>query len=74
DETRARVSGVPHLADVASTGLLTIIECHGNRGSVAVDAMGILPTFSGVAVHDRLASYWRYPASTLAPSPLRRPT
>lgn len=25
-----------------------------------MDAMGILPTFGGVSVHDGLSSYWKY--------------
>jgi transposase len=33
---------------------------HAKRGKVAMDQAGVLPSFSGVAVHDGWAPYWRY--------------
>jgi transposase len=35
---------------------------HDKRGSKAIDAMGVLPSFAGVAVHDAWAPYDSYPA------------
>jgi len=61
DETKARISGVAHWLHTVSTPALTLIECHENRGTKAMDAMGILPGFAGVAMHDRYAPYFTYP-------------
>lgn len=60
DETGARVSGLRRWFHVASTPALTLVELHEKRGWEATEAIGVLPAFSGVAVHDRLSCYWRY--------------
>ena len=60
DETGARVAGRLHWVHSASTGLLTLLSVHAKRGKVAMDQVGVLPSFSGVAVHDGWAPYWRY--------------
>ncbi|MDA8280720.1 MAG: IS66 family transposase [Actinomycetota bacterium] len=60
DETGARVEGSLHWVHVASTSLLTLLECHKRRGKVAIDAMGIMEKMSGVAVHDGWAPYRTY--------------
>jgi hypothetical protein len=52
DETGARVGGRPHWVHSASGASLTLIGCHPRRGAEAMDDMGVLPAFSGVAVHD----------------------
>jgi transposase len=44
----------------ASTALFTYLMIHKKRGNEAMDEMGILPDFKGVAVHDCLKSYWTY--------------
>lgn len=31
------------------------------RGYLGMDAIGILPSFQGIAIHDCLALYWKYP-------------
>ena len=60
DETGARVIGRLHWVHVASTALLTLIECHERRGTVAMDAMGVIAKMQGVAVHDGWKPYRAY--------------
>jgi transposase len=60
DETGFRVNGIRHWLHVASTGLLTWYGFHKKRGSIATDAMQILPAFKGTMVHDFWKSYFRY--------------
>ncbi|MHB1850129.1 MAG: IS66 family transposase [Acidimicrobiales bacterium] len=60
DETGARVTGRLHWVHVASTALLTLIECHERRGTVAMDAMGVIAKMQGVAVHDGWKPYRAY--------------
>ena len=60
DETGARIAGRLHWVHVAATGLLTVLFAHPKRGKEAIDAAGILPRFTGVAVHDGWASYRSY--------------
>jgi transposase len=69
--TRAAVggaSGVPDAttsaqvqwAHVTSTPLLTHYALHPQRGAQALDAIGILPRFHGVSVHDGWTAYRHY--------------
>jgi transposase len=60
DETGARVTGRLHWVHVASTALVTLIECHERRGTVAMDAMGVIAKMTGVAVHDGWKPYRAY--------------
>ena len=60
DETGARVEGSLHWVHVASTSLLTLLDCHKRRGKVAIEAMGIMEKMSGVAIHDGWAPYRTY--------------
>jgi transposase len=55
-----RRSGRLAWAHVASTARLTHYAIHAKRGSEATDAVGILPAFRGVSVHDGWKPYWRY--------------
>src|SRR3954469_3336346 len=66
DETGLRVAGRLHWLHVASNGRFTTLFCHRNRGKQAIDAAGVLPHVTGVAVHDAFTSYARYPAATHA--------
>jgi transposase/regulator of replication initiation timing len=58
DETSARVSGATYWAHVASTDLLTLLDCHEHRGIDAINDMAVLPFFKGVLVSDRYKTYW----------------
>src|SRR5512135_718885 len=66
DETGLRVAGRLHWLHVASSTRFTGLFCHPKRGTQAIDAAGVLPRFSGIAVHDAFAAYARYPAATHA--------
>jgi Transposase IS66 family len=60
DETGARVAGRLHWVHSASTSSLSLFTVHARRGKVAMDAAGVLPSVTGVAVHDGWSPYWRY--------------
>jgi transposase len=62
DETGVRRGGRLAWAHVASTAQLTHYAVHAKRGRAATDAIGILPDFRGVSVHDGWASYRTYTA------------
>jgi transposase len=66
DETGLRVAGRLHWLHVASSARFTGLFCHRKRGTEAIDAAGVLPRFTGIAVHDAFAPYARYPAVTHA--------
>ncbi len=59
DETGLRVEGEGMWVHVASTPELTHYAAHEKRGAEAMKRIGILPSFSGVAVHDGLSGYRR---------------
>jgi transposase len=57
DETGFRVAGRLHWAHCARTANCTLLTVHPRRGMQATEAMGVLPSFAGVAVHDAWAPY-----------------
>jgi len=63
DETGLRVAGRLHWLHSAGTALLTLLYVHRRRGREAIDAFGVLPTFTGIAVHDAWAPYDTYTAA-----------
>ena len=60
DETGFRVDGRLHWVHCARTGKYTLFMVHPKRGRQAMEAMGILPSFAGIAVHDAWAPYDTY--------------
>lgn len=61
DETGARIAGRLGWVHSASTDKLTRYTAHQRRGGEAIDHAGVLPVFTGVAVHDGWAPYRNYP-------------
>ncbi len=60
DETGMRVEGNLQWLHVSATEQLTYYRVHPKRGQQAVRAIGILPQFKGVSVHDGWASYFQF--------------
>ena len=60
DETGARVKGSLHWVHVASTALLTLLDCHKRRGTKAIDEIAVMAKMSGVAIHDGWKPYRTY--------------
>ena len=60
DETGAKVTGARWWLHVAATDTLTSYHLDRSRGRAAIDTLGVLPGFTGVAVHDAWASYDGY--------------
>jgi transposase len=60
DETGVNICSSLHWFHTAGTPLLTAYFAHKRRGSEAIDALDILPGFTGRAVHDHLPVYFKY--------------
>ncbi len=60
DETGLYVAGKRHWMHVTCTPTLTHYHVDQSRGQAALEAIGILPQFSGVSIHDGWASYFLY--------------
>ncbi len=60
DETGARTAGSGQWLHVACTSDFTYYFLHKKRGREAMNEMGILPFFKGMAIHDHLKSYFTY--------------
>jgi transposase len=66
DETGLRCEGRNHWLHSASTPRWTRLFFHRQRGTGAMNAMGVLPGFTGTAVHDAWAPYDTYTAAAHA--------
>ena len=60
DETGISSAKKLNWLHVASTPDATFLAAHQNRGLVAMNDIGILPSYKGIAVHDMWASYFKY--------------
>jgi transposase len=60
DETGLHVAGQRHWMHVTCTPTLTHYHVDKSRGQAALEAIGILPHFSGISVHDGWGSYFLY--------------
>ncbi|QOC93892.1 IS66 family transposase [Micromonospora craniellae] len=66
DETGMRVEGRLAWLHSASTGTDVLLTAHRRRGAAAIDDAGVLPGFTGVAVHDAWAPYDTYTSANHA--------
>ena len=62
DESGLRVAGCLQWLHVACTPELTHYGVHGNRGTEAMDALGVLPHCRQWLVHDHWKPYYKYDA------------
>ncbi|MGI5144352.1 IS66 family transposase [Streptomyces sp. CA-106110] len=60
DETGTRIAGRTCWVHTACTRSLTLYQVHTKRGVKAFEAMGVLPHFTGIAVHDGWKPYKTY--------------
>ncbi len=60
DETGLYVAKKRHWMHVTSTAQLTHYQVHTSRGRKALEAIGIMPGFAGISVHDGFSSYFSY--------------
>jgi transposase len=60
DETSLRVDRKNHWIHVYSAGDITLKFLHPNRGLEAIEEIGIIPRYGGVAIHDCWKSYLSY--------------
>jgi len=60
DETGIRCDKALHWLHNASTSWATCYILHAHRGQKAMDELGILPEFTGVAMHDHWKRYLKY--------------
>jgi len=60
DETSLRVDKKNHWIHVYSAGEITLKFLHPKRGKEAIEAINIIPRYSGVLIHDCWSSYLAY--------------
>jgi transposase len=66
DETGLRVAASLHWVHSASTDRFSLLTVHPRRGVKGMEHAGVLPGFTGVAVHDAWAPYDTYTDATHA--------
>lgn len=66
DETFDQVKKTRMFFHVACNELYTLICADETRGIAGTERLGLFPDFTGIAVHDRLAQYFRYDKATHA--------
>ena len=60
DETGINIKSKLHWIHVASSSVMTYYMLHEKRGTIAMDAMEIIPSYKGILVHDHWRPYNRY--------------
>jgi transposase len=60
DETSLRVEKKNYWVHVCSAGEITLKFLHPKRGCEAIEAIGVIPRYGGVVIHDCWASYLSY--------------
>ena len=60
DESGCSVHGKRHWFHVASTKSATLYAVHPKRGTEGMAALGILPNFTGIAVHHHWKPYFTH--------------
>jgi transposase len=58
DETGFRFAGRRFWLHVCCTALLTLLLCHRRRGADGTNALGVLPGYTGTAIHDHWSPYF----------------
>lgn len=58
DETGFRFAGKRHWLHVCCTALLTLMMCHRRRGIDGTNALGVVPGYTGTAMHDHWPAYF----------------
>lgn len=66
DETGFRFVGKRFWLHVCCTSLLTLMLCHRRRGTEGTNALGVLPGYTGTAIHDHWPPYFNYNTCTHA--------
>lgn len=60
DETSLKVDKKNHWIHVYASGDITLKFLHEKRGTEAIEAIGIIPHYGGIIIHDCWASYLSY--------------
>jgi transposase len=60
DETGINVNSKLHWLHGASNTQWTWLEPHAKRGALGMEAIGIIPDFKGVLIHDHLKAYFTF--------------
>ncbi len=60
DETGINIGGIKIWLHSTSNDMFTLFFPHEKRGAEAIDQIGILPHYKGVACHDHWKPYYRY--------------